>query len=558
MNNLHKGQVFDKMRKATSALGGVHSLNRHTKGGKMSFSKPNASAATLTRTRVAPAQSGLCVTCLDGCTGLCEVGKSAVKGRESVYPQPFGKVIAGAEKDYPVDFSHFNIQGTIIGAMGIEANSDVALFSNVDVSTKIGAKNKIKMRVPFFTGALGSTEIARVHWEGMAIGAAISGTIIVVGENVCGMDAQAEFRKGKVVKSPELDRRVRIYREWQEDAGDIIVQYNVEDGRLGVPEYAVEKLGVNIIEAKWGQGAKDIGGEVKLWSVERANQLKERGYVVFPDPSSPLVQEAFRVGAITEFERHSRLGMVDEETFVEDFIKEMERLRAIGAKHVTLKTGAYRPADLARAVKCASAAKIDLLTVDGAGGGTGMSPWRMMNEWGIPTVYLEAMLYDYLSRLDKKKAFIPSCAIAGGIALEDQVFKALALGAPYINAVCIGRASQTAAMVGNTIGKKAVEGMETDEEREEGIFKTFAASARLKEKYGKDFHRIPPAAIGMYTYYDRLVAGLQQLMAGARKFALKYISRDDLMSLTREAAEVSGIPYVMDVDAEKVDKILSM
>jgi len=29
-------------------------------------------------------------------------------------------------------------------------------------------------------------------------------------------------------------------------------------------------------------------------------------------------------------------------------------------------------------------AELDLLTVDGAGGGTGMSPWRMMNEWGIP------------------------------------------------------------------------------------------------------------------------------------------------------------------------------
>jgi hypothetical protein len=49
-----------------------------------------------------------------------------------------------------------------------------------------------------------------------------------------------------------------------------------------------------------------------------------------------------------------------------------------------LKTGAYRPADLARAIAWASKYKLDLLTVDGAGGGTGMSPWRTMNEWGIP------------------------------------------------------------------------------------------------------------------------------------------------------------------------------
>jgi len=524
----------------------------------MSFSKPNASSATMTRNRASSSQSGLCVTCLDGCTGLCEVGKSAIKGREAIYPQPFGKIIAGSEKDYPVDFSHFNIQGTIVGAYGVAADSDKALFSVVDVSTEIGAKDKIKMRVPFFTGALGSTEIARLHWEGMAIGAAISGTVIVVGENVCGIDPQAEFKNGRITRSPEMDRRIRIYKQWQQPgAGEVIVQYNVEDGRLGVPEYVVDKLGVKVIEAKWGQGAKGIGGEVKIWSIERAIQLKERGYVVLPDPISPFNQEAFRAGAFTEFERHSRLGMVDEDTFIEDFVQETARLRNLGAQYVTLKTGAYRPADLARAVKCASEAKIDLLTVDGAGGGTGMSPWRMMNEWGIPTIYIESLLYDYLSRLEKKGKFIPSCAIAGGIALEDQIFKALALGAPYIKAICMGRATQAAAMVGNTVGKKAVEGMETAHEREEAIFRTFAGTASLKEKYGDDFRRIPPAAIGMYTYYDRLIMGLQQLMAGARKFALKYVSRDDITSLTREAAEVSGIPYIMEVDAERVDRILS-
>jgi hypothetical protein len=45
-------------------------------------------------------------------------------------------------------------------------------------------------------------------------------------------------------------------------------------------------------------------------------------------------------------------------------------------------------------------------------------------------------------------------------------------------------------------------------------------------------------------------------MAGARKFAIKYIDRNDLVALTREAAEVSGIPYVMDSDREEIDKIL--
>lgn len=181
----------------------------------------------------------------------------------------------------------------------------------------------------------------------------------------------------------------------------------------------------------------------------------------------------------------------------------------------------------------------------------------MMNEWGIPTVYLECLLYDYLARLERKGAFIPPCAIAGGIALEDQIFKAIALGAPYIKAVCIGRATQAAAMVGNTHGKLIEEVKGDDPKgRQEALIQVFSGAAKLKEKYGKDFDRIPPAAIGMYTYYERLTAGLQQLMAGARKFALKHISRDDLMALTREAADISGIAYVMDADSKEVDRIL--
>jgi glutamate synthase domain-containing protein 2 len=481
------------------------------------------------------------------------VGRSALRGREILYPQPFGKVIAGSEKDYPVDFSHFNIQGTCVGAVGLPADSDKAVFPAVDISAEIGSgKNKIKMKVPFFTGALGSTEIARVNWEGTAIAVAICGAVLVCGENVCGMDPNAKFKNGKVVDSPELARRVKVYKDWYQGYGTLLVQANVEDTRLGVPEYAVEKLGVEGVEIKWGQGAKDIGGEVKLPTIERALQLKQRGYIVIPDPENPYVQEAHKVGGIAEFERHSRLGMVDEEAF----LKEVARFRRIGAKYVTLKTGAYRPVDLARAVKYASEAKIDLLTVDGAGGGTGMSPWRMMNEWGIPTVYLECLLHRFLKRLDEKGEFVPSCAIAGGIALEDHVFKAIALGAPYINAVCMGRSTLTAAMVGKTHGHLMAESYGNSKEYQDMLMRTFVAAEQLKEKYGDDFVKIPAAAIGVYTYYDRLATGLRQLMAGERKFALKYLERNDLVALTREAADVSGIPYVMESDMDEVTKIL--
>ena len=520
----------------------------------MSFSKPNRSAATVSLTRVDPAPgSGICVTCLDGCEGPCEIGRSALRGREMIYPQPFGKVTSGSEKDYPIDFSHFNIQGTCVGAVGVEADSDVATFPAVDCATAVGRDGSIKLDFPVFTGAVGSTEIARVNWEEMAVGAAISGIIVVAGENICGMDPQAEFKNGKISKSPEMERRIEAFKRWYDGKGGIIIQANVEDTKLGVPEYVIEKLGIEIFELKWGQGAKDIGGEVKLPSLERALELKKRGYIVLPDPTNPAVQEAFKAGGITEFERHSRLGMVDEESFY----KAAEYLRGVGAKYVTLKTGAYRPADLARAIKYSSEARIDMLTIDGAGGGTGMSPWRMMNEWGIPTVELECLAYQMCERLKAKGAYIPPIAIAGGLSLEDHIFKAIALGAPYVKAICLGRAMMAAAMVGKTHGKLMAEKMELEgEDIETGYTKLFAVGAQLKERFGSDFSKLPAGAIGMYSYVDRMRQGLQQFMAGARKFALQHIDRNDLVALTRDAADISGIPYVMESDQEEIDKIL--
>ena len=57
------------------------------------LSRVNSSAATLTKNRtegsITPL-SGMCVTCVDGCVGMCEIGKSAYRGHEVIYPQPFG------------------------------------------------------------------------------------------------------------------------------------------------------------------------------------------------------------------------------------------------------------------------------------------------------------------------------------------------------------------------------------------------------------------------------------------------------------------------------------
>ncbi|MHB8157705.1 MAG: FMN-binding glutamate synthase family protein [Desulfocucumaceae bacterium] len=525
----------------------------------MSFSKGiNATAATLTRTRTGESKcpfSGMCVTCLDGCPGLCEIGKSAVRATEVLYPQPFGKITAASEKDYPVDYSHFNIMGTAVGAVGIEPDSEKAIFPAVDLTTAVGSKGDVKLDLPIVVAAMGSTNVAADNWDHLAAGAAICGVGIAIGENVCAMDPNVEIKNGRVVHSPNMERRVKDFQKWYTGKGFLAVQANVEDTTLGVQEYALEKLGIEAVELKWGQGAKDIGGEVKLNSLERALQLKSRGYIVLPNPLEPKVQEAYKAGAFSEFERHSRVGMVE----YESFMKRVEVLRGCGAKHVFLKTGAYRPADLARAVKYASDAKLDLLTVDGAGGGTGMSPWRMMNEWGIPTVYIQALLVKYLDKLAAKGAYIPPVAIAGGFTLEDHMFKGIAMGAPYIKLIGMARSALSAAMVGKTVGEAIKSGKVPNEYKKygESLDQVFVAASALREKLGTDtFNQLPVGAIGVYSYFERLAQGLRQFMCGARKFGLEHITRDDLVSLTREASEITGISYVMDADAEEVEQIL--
>ena len=46
-------------------------------------------------------------------------------------------------------------------------------------------------------------------------------------------------------------------------------------------------------------------------------------------------------------------------------------------------------------------------------------------------------------------------------------------------------------------------------------------------------------------------------MAGERKFKLNLIDRNDIMALTKEAAGISGISYVMDADKAEIARIFA-
>lgn len=182
----------------------------------------------------------------------------------------------------------------------------------------------------------------------------------------------------------------------------------------------------------------------------------------------------------------------------------------------------------------------------------------MMNEWGIPAVEIWSLTWKYADQLHKQGEYVPDLAFAGGITFEDQIFKALALGAPYVRLVGMARAPMAAAMVGKTIGSRISDGqipvyVERFGSSRDEIFVT---APELKHRFGARFNDLPPGAIGVYTYFERLSQGLRQLMAGGRKFTLDYITRDDIAAITRDAADISGIPFITDVDKDEVQKIL--
>jgi hypothetical protein len=123
--------------------------------------------------------------------------------------------------------------------------------------------------------------------------------------------------------------------------------------------------------------------------------------------------------------------------------------------------------------------------------------------WGIPTVTLEMTVYRILKNLKKAGKQLLPVAMAGGFTTEDQIYKGLALGAPYIGMIAIGRASR--------IGGPANRG-------------------------------------------SRVSVGLKQIMALNRKFALQYIDREDIVPLTDIAAEETGLATYK----ERTQSILSM
>jgi glutamate synthase domain-containing protein 2 len=183
----------------------------------------------------------------------------------------------------------------------------------------------------------------------------------------------------------------------------------------------------------------------------------------------------------------------------------------------------------------------------------------MMEEWGMPSLYLHAAAYEFCQKLTDKGERVPDIAFAGAFSSEDGIFKVLALGAPFTKAVCMGRALMIPGMVGKNIAQWLKDGKLPSTVGRFGstVEEIFINYEDVKNMIGaKEIKNIPLGALGIYSYCDKLKVGLQQIMAGARCFSTPAITRNELMSLTQECADVTGIPYLMDSYREEAMKIL--
>ena len=496
--------------------------------------QPKLSSAfndTYLRSRHISPQSGMCSFCTEECEGTCEIALASVLGAQTVYPTNTGSNQVASEKDYPIDFSHFNINGRVFGAVGANENYDEATIYHVKLEREYGRFHPVKLTMPIILPAL-----IKLNWEDYFGGAAMAGVTCVIGEESRDKDPDLKIENGKVVKFDTIGTILNSFRKYYRGYGQIVLQCNVEDDMLGVPEYAIKEHNLEALEFKFGQSAKGTQPVRKLKNRDEALKKQEIGMLVLPDPMDPEIIKKDEEGICPNFYIYTRLPLWDEEYLV----GRIKQLREMGIKNFYLKMAGYDREDLVRVIRIGSEAQVDMITFDGAGGGSGYSPCKMMNEWSLPTILLEEAVCQIVEKLKAEGRYIPSITITGGFSSEDHVFKALAFGNQNVTTVGLCRASMTAAMTGKNIGQKIKEGNVPKNMKKYGntVDEIFGDFADLKAIYGKGANEFSLGAVGVFSYLNKIAFGVKHFAALNRKFDISYLDRSDLIPLTHDAKDL--------------------
>ena len=496
----------------------------------MSYSPKLSSGFTFAKNRSAfiSPQSGMCSFCTQDCSGTCELAQAAVLGAQTVYPTTTGNNQIASEKDYPIDFSHFNINGRVFGAKGANETLNEATIFNVNLQRTYGIVNPVKMTMPVILPAL-----IKLNWQDYFSGAAMAGVTCVIGEHAVNNEPNLKMENGMVTDFPLLEKALDCFRKYDRGYGQIVLQCNMDDDLMGVPKIAIKKYGAKAIEIKFGQAAKGIQPVIRIKDIETALEKQKCGIVVHPDPSDPSIQKAYNDGVCPNFYTYARLPLWKEKSL----ISHITALREWGAKNIYFKMAGYDRVDIERVLRIACEAQVDMVTFDGAGGGSGYSPSKMMNEWSLPTICLEDAVVRICEQLKSEGLVPPAMVMAGGFASEDQVFKGLAYGDGHVLGIGLCRASMAAAMTGKTIGEQIKAGNVPKRFKPYGstIEEIFCDLPDLRAIYGTRANEFSTGAIGVFSYLNKIAFGLKHFAALNRKFNMDLLDKSDLIPLTSEA-----------------------
>lgn len=165
----------------------------------------------------------------------------------------------------------------------------------------------------------------------------------------------------------------------------------------------------------------------------------------------------------------------------------------------------------------------DIITIDGAPGGSGYSLPILQDDFGLPTLYALCRANNFLAKQGVKDQI--SLIVGGGLKTPGDYLKALALGA---DAVAIGSIALFA--VSHTQVLEAL----PFEPPIQMIFQ----NGRYKDKFNID-----QGAKHLANYLYACTEEMKEAVRALGKTALDQVSGNDLFALDRETAGIAGVSY---------------